>query len=124
MIWSGLLALLAGAVVALAVHGDVAGVDARAAGVILLIIGAVLLVSGIMRLNRRGPRVARYQDRVYRTGKGKIIAMIAAVIYIVSPIDIVPDFLLPVGIIDDAGALTWLLFAIGQELGRKRRGAL
>lgn len=124
MIWTGLFALLAGAVLALTAHGDVAGVDARLAGLVAAIIGAALLVSGILRLNRRGPRVVRYRDREYRTSKGKIIAMIAAVIYIVSPIDLVPDFLLPVGIVDDAGAFAWLLFAVGQELSRRHRRAL
>jgi uncharacterized membrane protein YkvA (DUF1232 family) len=64
--------------------------------------------------------VAGVQERVYRTSKGKIIAMIIAVVYIVSPIDFLPDFLLPVGVIDDASAFGWLLFAIGQEMSRKR----
>jgi uncharacterized membrane protein YkvA (DUF1232 family) len=61
------------------------------------------------------------RDRFYQTGKGKIFAMVAAVIYILSPIDIVPDFLLPFGVIDDASAFTWLLVAIGQEMSRHRR---
>jgi uncharacterized membrane protein YkvA (DUF1232 family) len=68
--------------------------------------------------------VAGYQERVYRTSKGKILAMIVAVVYIVSPIDIVPDFLLPFGIVDDATAFGWLLFAIGQELNRRRGPAV
>jgi uncharacterized membrane protein YkvA (DUF1232 family) len=42
----------------------------------------------------------------------------------VSPIDFIPDFLLPVGIIDDASAFGWLLFAIGQEVSRRRPKAL
>lgn len=66
----------------------------------------------------------RVQDQMYRTSKGKMIAMIAAVVYILSPIDLVPDFLLPVGIIDDATAFTWLVLAIAQEVSRKRRNAL
>ena len=63
--------------------------------------------------------MAGAQDRVYRTSKGKIIAMIIAVVYIVSPIDFIPDFLLPVGVVDDAGAFGWLLFAIGQAYQRE-----
>jgi hypothetical protein len=61
------------------------------------------------------------RDRLYQTSKGKIFAMVVAVIYILSPIDIVPDLFLPVGIIDDASAFTWLLVAIGQEMSRHRR---
>lgn len=66
----------------------------------------------------------RVQEQMYRTSKGKMIAMIVAVVYILSPADIVPDVLLPVGIVDDATAFTWLLFAIGQEISRKRRSTL
>lgn len=132
MVLPGVLALFAGAVLSFAVHGHIGGVSVTAVGVITMLVGAVLLIAGLLRL--RGPArrrkrlrdgaVAHYQDRAYRTSKGKIIAMIIAVIYIVSPIDLIPDFLLPVGVIDDATAFTWLLFAIGQELTRRRRQAL
>jgi hypothetical protein len=131
MVWPGFTALFVGAILVFAVDGDVGPVDADAVGVIAMVLGAALLVLGILRLNhgRRHDAGARrpltgHQDRVYRTGKGKTFAMITAVVYILSPIDIVPDFLLPVGIIDDATAFTWLLFAIGQEISRKRRKAL
>ncbi|GAA4488596.1 hypothetical protein GCM10023191_018220 [Actinoallomurus oryzae] len=123
MILPGVLALLVGAVLAFAVHGDVGGVGVGTVGVIVMIIGGLILIAGLLRL-RRGSRqrIAGRRDRVYRTSKGKIIAMVIAVIYIVSPIDIVPDFLLPVGVIDDATAFGWLLFAIGQEVTRRRGG--
>lgn len=132
MVLPGVLALFAGAVLTFAVHGHVGGVSVTALGAITMIVGAVVLIAGLLRLRRRASgrgrlrdrAVAHYQDRVYRTSKGKIIAMVIAVIYIVSPIDLIPDFLLPVGVIDDATAFTWLLFAIGQELTRHRRQAL
>lgn len=138
MVWPGAVLLFAGAIATFAVGGHAGGVDVRAAGVITMVLGAALLIAGIVRLNRartaagaarrRGGMRAnvqgRVQEQVYRTSKGKMIAMIAAVIYIISPVDLVPDFLLPVGIIDDATAFTWLLFAIGQEVSRKRRSAL
>lgn len=122
MIWSGALALLVGAVLAVAVPGHVGDVEVGTIGVVTMIVGAVLLVVGIFGLNRGRRRrpVARVQDRVYRTSKGKMIAMIIAVIYIVSPIDFIPDVFVPVGIVDDATAFTWLVFAIGQELSRRR----
>lgn len=131
MVLPGVLALFAGAVLAFAVHGHVGGVSITAVGVITMLVGAAVLIMGLLRLRRRpGGRgrvrdraAVRYQDQAYRTSKGKIIAMIIAVIYIVSPIDFIPDFLLPVGVIDDATAFTWLLFAIGQELTRRRRQA-
>jgi uncharacterized membrane protein YkvA (DUF1232 family) len=138
MIWLGALVLLIGAIVTFAVGGDVGALDVRTLGVVGMVVGGILLVMGILRLRRRprstatrspagvirGGVQARVQDRVYRTSKGKIIAMIAVVIYILSPLDLIPDVFLPVGIIDDATAFTWLLFAIGQEVSRKRRSAL
>lgn len=138
MAWLGALVLFVGAILTFAVGGDVGGLDVRTLGVIGMAVGGVLLVVGILRLRRR-PRLdgarspagvirggvqARVQDRVYRTSKGKIIAMIAVVIYILSPVDLIPDVFLPVGIVDDAGAFAWLLFAIGQEVSRKRRSAM
>jgi uncharacterized membrane protein YkvA (DUF1232 family) len=125
MVLPGVLALFAGAILTFALHGHVGDVGVNTIGVITMAIGAVILIAGLLRL-RRGRRrgrsrlVAGAQDRVYRTSKGKIIAMIIAVVYIVSPVDFIPDFLLPVGVVDDAGAFGWLLFAIGQEMSRKR----
>lgn len=131
MVWPGITVVFIGAILTFAVDGDVGPVDVRAVGVIAMILGAALLVFGILRLNRgrqadgdgRRP-LSSYQDRVYRTSKGKMVAMISAVVYILSPLDIVPDVFLPVGIIDDATALSWLIFAVGQEISRKRRKAL
>ena len=128
MVLPGVLALFAGAILTFAFHGHVGDVGVHTIGVITMVIGAVILIAGLLRLRRgrsrgrgrSGRLVAGAQDRVYRTGKGKIIAMIIAAVYIVSPIDIIPDFLLPVGVVDDAGAFGWLLFAIGQEMSRKR----
>jgi uncharacterized membrane protein YkvA (DUF1232 family) len=128
MVLPGVLALFAGAILTFAVHGHVGDVGVNTIGVITMVIGAVILIAGLLRLRRGRSRgrgrsqrlVSGAQDRVYRTSKGKIIAMIIAVVYIVSPIDFIPDFLLPVGVVDDAGAFGWLLFAIGQEMSRKR----
>jgi hypothetical protein len=130
MVLPGVLALFAGAILTFAVHGHVGDVSTGTVGVLVMLAGAVLLIAGLVRLGRgrrQGGRVSRaggYRDRAYRTSKGKIAAMILAVVYIVSPIDFIPDFLLPVGIIDDASAFGWLLFAIGQEVSRRRPKAL
>lgn len=124
MVWLGLVLLIAGAVSALTADGDLGGVDLTVAGAVVMAAGAVLLVVGIARLRRRrrGPAGVGPQA-YYRTSTGKIVAMVAAVIYIVSPIDLIPDVLLPVGVVDDATALTWLLFALGQEYTRRSRAA-
>jgi hypothetical protein len=139
MILTGALALLVGAILAFAVPGHAGDVGVGTLGAVVMVAGALILIAGLLRL-RRGARrpvvgrpvvrraggkaVSRYQDQVYRTSKGKILAMIVAVVYIVSPIDFIPDFLLPFGVIDDATAFGWLLFAIGQELNRRRGPAV
>lgn len=117
MVWLGLPLLLAGTILLFATDLDVAGT-------VLMTLGAVSVVTGILRLRRRSKDRAKEPSAVeayYRTSTGKIAAMIAAVVYIVSPIDIVPDPLLPFGIVDDATALTWLVIAFSQEASRRRR---
>jgi hypothetical protein len=152
MILTGLLALLAGAILAFAVPGHVGDVSVGTVGVIVMIVGAVILIAGLPGL-RRGRRrsgqsggravaervvdgrvvagtagaagsLAAQRERVYRTSKGKIAAMIIAAVYIVSPVDFIPDFLLPFGVIDDATAFGWLIFAVGQEFSRRRGPAV
>jgi uncharacterized membrane protein YkvA (DUF1232 family) len=113
MVWLGLVLVVAGAVPALMVDGDPGGVDLTVAGVAVMAVGAVVLLAGILRLRGRR-RVAP---------SGKIVAMVIAVVYIVSPVDLIPEVFLPFGIVDDATALTWLLFALGQEHTRRSRAA-
>ncbi len=47
--------------------------------------------------------------------KGSIILIIGGLIYLVSPIDLVPDFL-PGGFLDDAAVLAYVFKKIGEEL--------
>ena len=44
-----------------------------------------------------------------------LIIIIAVVIYVVSPIDLIPDFL-PGGLIDDGAIVTWLFQTLGNKL--------
>ncbi|GAA4342735.1 hypothetical protein GCM10023178_55870 [Actinomadura luteofluorescens] len=123
MVWLGLLLVVAGAVPALTMDGDLCDVDLTDAGAAFVPVGAVLLVAGILRLRRRRRAVppGAAAQAYYRTSTGKIVAMVIAVVYIVSPVDLIPDVFLPFGIVDDATALTWLLFALGQEYTRRSR---
>ncbi|MGI5200643.1 YkvA family protein [Spirillospora sp. CA-108201] len=123
MVWLGVVLVVAGAVPALAADGDLGGVDMTVAGSAVMAVGAILLIAGIVRLRgrRRAGTPGGVAQAYYRTSTGKIVAMVVAVIYIVSPVDLIPDVLLPFGIVDDATALTWLLFALGQEYTRRSR---
>ncbi|MGE0469154.1 MAG: hypothetical protein Nkreftii_001988 [Candidatus Nitrospira kreftii] len=49
-----------------------------------------------------------------------IVSLAAALLYIVSPIDLMPDFIPGIGLIDDAAVLALLLHSIGQDLAAFR----
>jgi uncharacterized membrane protein YkvA (DUF1232 family) len=53
-----------------------------------------------------------------RLGKGQLTMLGLGLLYIVSPIDVVPDFLLGIGVVDDFGVLLWLTTSLLSEGGR------
>lgn len=53
-----------------------------------------------------------------RISKSAIIAVIAGLIYFVSPIDIVPDWLIGLGLVDDAAVLGLIINQLDKELVR------
>jgi len=67
-------------------------------------------VSALIRL------VAAYARGHYRDVSAQtMITVVAGLIYFVSPVDLVPDFL-PGGFLDDAAVLTWVIRSVKQEL--------
>jgi uncharacterized membrane protein YkvA (DUF1232 family) len=62
-----------------------------------------------------------YRGR-YRASFLTVVAMIAAAIYILSPIDIIPDFLPIVGWMDDGAVFYFLLKRLMYELNRYSTG--
>jgi len=57
-----------------------------------------------------------------KNNKGKIIGMAVAVIYILSPIDAIPDVIPLLGLLDDAGALgTFIGLAIAVMKKKKEK---
>jgi uncharacterized membrane protein YkvA (DUF1232 family) len=50
--------------------------------------------------------------------KGSILMIIATIIYFVSPIDLVPDFLVGLGILDDAAVIGFTLKQISSDLDK------
>lgn len=121
MVWVGLAMVVAGMVAVFGVGGEVGGVSVTAVGAVVMALGAVLAVAGFVRSRRGRLAGARAVNAYYRTSRGKTFAMVAAVLYIVSPIDLVPDVFLPVGIVDDTTALAWLVLALWQEHSRRSR---
>ncbi|MFE3452911.1 YkvA family protein [Nonomuraea sp. NPDC059194] len=64
------------------------------------------LIGGVMRGDYAG------------MGKGKLAMMALGLVYIVSPVDLVPDFLVLLGVADDFGVFLWLMASMLGESGR------
>ncbi len=47
-----------------------------------------------------------------------LVSIIAAVIYFVMPLDFIPDFLLAIGLIDDAALLGWVLSSFKTDIDK------
>lgn len=62
--------------------------------------------------------IAAGRYRAYN--KRALILVVAALIYLVSPIDFIPD-LLPGGLLDDAGILLYVINSVQDELTRYRQ---
>lgn len=45
-----------------------------------------------------------------------ILWMLAAVVYLLSPLDLIPDFLLVIGLVDDVFIVGWMLTRVDQAL--------
>ena len=83
----------------------------------------------LMSGSRGGPSVAKRLAALPRMigatmrkeydGGLRVALMTAATVYVVSPVDVVPEaFLLLVGLADDAVMITWLAGSILSETGR------
>jgi uncharacterized membrane protein YkvA (DUF1232 family) len=142
MIAIGGLLLVAGVVVAIATGGDAAGgwllpVGLVAAGLGMLVAGTVaaarrrLPVRAAIRAHRVAPvggplrRARAVPPMIVSTARGRNPALpryqlalwLVAVVYLVSPIDFIPEFLPLLGIGDDIGVGTWLLTSLYAEAG-------
>ena len=54
----------------------------------------------------------------YRPATATIVSAVAVVLYLLSPIDLIPDFLPGIGLLDDASFFLWVLTRIQGELTR------
>jgi uncharacterized membrane protein YkvA (DUF1232 family) len=50
-----------------------------------------------------------------------LIFTVAAVLYFLMPIDVIPDFLVGLGYVDDAAVIAWLMNAARSEIEKFRR---
>lgn len=62
---------------------------------------------------------ASLRPRQRYDGLWRLGLMAAALVYVVWPVDLIPElFLAPIGLIDDAVVVTWLAGAVLSETGR------
>jgi uncharacterized membrane protein YkvA (DUF1232 family) len=137
--FGGLLALL-GLATWLFRDADVLGMSPVALALTLLVIGGASIAFGLVRRNaKRRRRIAagepepvgtiidraRALPRLLRAGKqgydglpkSKLALWAFALLYLVSPIDILPDLLPIIGVTDDAGVAVWLLTSVSAASG-------
>ena len=57
-----------------------------------------------------------YKDISLKT----IILLIASIIYFVSPVDVIPDFMIPWGYFDDATLLGWIISSMQEDFNKFR----
>lgn len=75
---------------------------------------------GLMARARAIPRMigAVMRGRYAELGKSKLALMGVGVVYLISPIDLIPDFLMLIGVADDFGVFLWLMGSLLGESGR------
>jgi uncharacterized membrane protein YkvA (DUF1232 family) len=50
-----------------------------------------------------------------------VTLIVAAVLYFLMPIDVLPDVLIGLGFVDDAAVIAWVMSMVGPELGKFRQ---
>jgi len=138
--FGGFLALLGLATLVFR-DADVLGVPPLGLGIGLLVLGAVSIALGLVRRARRRKRRAaggepepignvferaRALPRLLRAArkegypglpKSRLALWGFAVLYLVSPIDLIPELLPIIGVTDDAGVAVWLLTSVSAATG-------
>ncbi|GGS74365.1 hypothetical protein GCM10010156_36640 [Planobispora rosea] len=51
-------------------------------------------------------------------GRGKLAMLGLGVLYMISPVDVIPEFLMLIGVVDDFGVFLWLMGSLLGESGR------
>lgn len=59
---------------------------------------------------------AWYKKEYRHVSKGTVLSIVAALIYFVSPIDLIPDFLVGIGLVDDIAVLGFAYKRISKDL--------
>jgi hypothetical protein len=105
---------------------DVVGLPAVGTGVVLLVAGVVVAGLGWVRrtrlkLRRRERGEPEPVGDVFERARALPRLILAlwglALVYLVSPIDVLPELLPIIGVADDAGVAVWLLTSVSTATG-------
>jgi uncharacterized membrane protein YkvA (DUF1232 family) len=137
MVVLGSLISLSGLLILLLRDAPMGGLSPTVAGWVMIPLGLVFAGLGVLRNRRKRARgepgpvgnpVQRFKAlprlwRTWRSGKypelprSQVLMWAVALVYLVSPIDILPEFLPVIGVTDDAGVLVWLLSSLSVASG-------
>lgn len=137
MVVFGSLISLSGLLILLFRTAPLGGLSAAVAGWVLLALGLVFAGLGVLRNRRKraqngpgpvGNPIQRLKAlprlwKAWRSGnypelpRSQVVLWAAALVYLVSPIDVLPEFLPVIGVADDAGVVVWLLSSLSLASG-------
>jgi uncharacterized membrane protein YkvA (DUF1232 family) len=139
VIFFGVVLTLLGLTTLLWRDADVLGLPPAVAGSGLLVLGAAAWVLWVVRRRRRWerngeprpvgnvvqrakalPRLLR-QRKAYGLPTTTMATWAFAVVYLVSPVDLLPELLPLIGVTDDAGVAVWLLTSVSTVAGQYLR---
>ena len=50
-----------------------------------------------------------------------LVLIVAAVLYFLMPVDVIPDFIVGLGYVDDAAVIAWVMSTVGFEVEKFRQ---
>ncbi|GAB2823091.1 YkvA family protein [Lentzea nigeriaca] len=137
MVVFGSLISISGLLILLFRNASLGGLSPAVVGWVMIPLGLVFAVLGVLRNRRKraqkgpgpvGNPIQRAKAlprlwRAWRSGlypqlpRSQVMLWAVALVYLVSPIDLVPEFLPVIGVTDDAGVLVWLLSSLSIASG-------
>ncbi|MGI5506843.1 YkvA family protein [Lentzea sp. CA-135723] len=137
MVVFGSIVSLSGLLILLLRDAPLGGLSPAVVGWVLLPLGLVFAVLGVLRNRRKraqqgpgpvGNPITRLKAlprlwKTWRSGqypelpRSQVLMWAVALVYLVSPIDVLPEFLPVIGVTDDAGVLVWLLSSLSVASG-------
>ncbi|GGM69042.1 hypothetical protein GCM10011609_00850 [Lentzea pudingi] len=137
MVVFGSFISLSGLLVLLLRDAPLGGLSPAVVGWVMIPLGLVFAGLGVLRNRRKraqgvpsavGNPIQRAKAlprlwKTWRSGRypelqrSQVLMWAVALVYLVSPIDVLPEFLPVIGVTDDAGVLVWLLSSLSVASG-------